>query len=352
MSKPDSANVFQPLRLGRRTLILGTAGAVATLLLPVLSGCAAPTAQTQTPEPLQTLRVKAFPGAQGLALFTALDEGFFARQHLHVQLEYTANSTQLREELAAGAIDIAHAAVDNAVALHEAGTPIVIVMGGDNSMNELFVQPDITSFANLRGKTLIVDSPHTAYALQARQILKDHGLSEGEYVIKPVGGTAQRFQAMLSERSNSASMLHLPFSIQAHEKGLRSLGRVSDLLGPYQASGVFTRRDWANTHPDALERYLTALIQALRWARAPENRQASIQRLSEHLKLTPNMAEQAYALLMDPNDGLAVDGRFDRPGFARLLQIRADLSGAWNGAPPPQERFVDLRWYQGALAKL
>jgi tRNA nucleotidyltransferase (CCA-adding enzyme) len=34
-----------------------------------------------------------------------------------------------------------------------AGKDAVIVMGGDSSMNELFVQPDVASLADLRGRT-------------------------------------------------------------------------------------------------------------------------------------------------------------------------------------------------------
>jgi hypothetical protein len=33
------------------------------------------------------------------------------------------------------------------------------------------------------------------------------------------------------------------------QKGLRSLGRVSELLGPYQGSAVFVMRPWAQAHP-------------------------------------------------------------------------------------------------------
>ena len=48
---------------------------------------------------------------------------------------------------------------------------VVIVTGGDSGMNEFFVQPEVKSFADLRGRTLVVDAPDTAYALQAKKIL-------------------------------------------------------------------------------------------------------------------------------------------------------------------------------------
>ena len=173
----------------RRALLQHTLAA--SLAAPML-------ARASTPE---RVRVKVFPGAQNLALFVAQEQGLFKAQGVEVDLQFTQNSTELRTGLAAGAFDIAHAAVDNAVAMREtAGADIAIVMGGDSSMNEFFVQPEITEVAQLRGRTLIVDAPNTAYALQARKVLLKAGLKRGDYEIKIVGGTFQRVGAMRMAR--------------------------------------------------------------------------------------------------------------------------------------------------------
>ncbi len=101
-------------------------------------------------------------------------------------MQFTQNSQALRSGLAAGDFDIAHAAVDNAVAMRES-----------------------TGAAQLRGQTPIVDAPNTAYALQAKQVLLDAGRK--------------------ADRSNTVSTLNPPFSFQARDAGLRSLGRNVDL---------------------------------------------------------------------------------------------------------------------------
>jgi ABC-type nitrate/sulfonate/bicarbonate transport system substrate-binding protein len=334
----------EPLRSGprRRSFVVGIGvGAAAAL-----AGCAA---TVPTPPATERLRVKVFPGAQNLALFAGIGQGIFARHGLDVDLQFTQNSVELRDGLAQGAFDIAHAAVDNAVAMREAGREVVIVSGGDNSMNELFVQPGIASVADLRGKTLVVDAPNTAYALQAKKILKNAGVQPGEYSVKEVGGTFQRIKAMQEDRNNSASTLNPPFSLQALQSGLRSLGRVSDLLGPYQASGAFVMRPWAQAHGALLERYLAAWIESTRWALAPANREGAIALLMQRLQIAQPLALATYAALTDPRNGLAPDGAFDPQGFATLLAIRAEMEGQWGGLPPAQERFVDLQWYRRAL---
>ena len=69
-----------------------------------------------------------------------------------------------------------HGAVDNAVAMAEvAKADIAVVNGGDNGWNQLIVQPEIGAVADLRGKTVIVDAPNTAYALQLYELLARTG---------------------------------------------------------------------------------------------------------------------------------------------------------------------------------
>src|SRR5207247_1745525 len=112
------------------------------------------------------------PGAQALPVMAAASQGIFERHGRKVEVLLTVTSQEQRDGLAAGDFQIAQAAVDNAVAMVElARHDVVIVTGGDSSMNELFVQPDIGSYADLKGHTLLVDAPNTAYALQVKKIL-------------------------------------------------------------------------------------------------------------------------------------------------------------------------------------
>jgi ABC-type nitrate/sulfonate/bicarbonate transport system substrate-binding protein len=321
-------------------------GALALTPIALATGCAS----TAPPTPAK-LRVKVFPGAQNLPLYAALGQGQFARRGLEVELLFTLNSVELRDDLARGAVQIVHTAVDNAVAMREvAGHDIVIFMGGDDSFNELFVQPDIASVEQLRGKTLAVDAPDTAYALQARKILLDRGLKPGDYRLNVVGGTFQRIKAMQDDRSNTASMLNPPFSLQAKDAGLKSLGSVSQLIGPYQASGGFAMRAWAHASGEVLERYIAAYVEALRWSVDPANREACVAMLMERLKLARSLAERTYAVVVDPLHGFARDARFDDAGFANVLKLRAELEG--RGTVLRADRYVDLSWYDKAMRRL
>jgi ABC-type nitrate/sulfonate/bicarbonate transport system substrate-binding protein len=301
-----------------------------------------------------TLKAKAFPGATALPLIVGVTHGFFEKHGLRVEPLFTQSSQEQRDDLASGAVQIAHTAVDNAVAMLErAKHDVVIVGGGDSSMNEFFVQPDVRSFADIRGRTLVVDSPNTAYALQARKILLMNGLKAGvDYKMHSAGNTGLRYRAMRENTEYAAAMLGPPISATAPSAGFRSLGRAVDLLGAYQAGGVVALRGWAQANADALERYLAGLIEATRWTVAPQNRAAGAKLLTERFKLEPKVAELTMEWLADPRFGLAPDARIDLEGLRNVLALRAELEGDWGGKPPAPEKYLDLHYYDNALKRV
>ena len=298
-----------------------------------------------------TVRVNSFPNAKALPLHAGVAKGIFARHGLVLRLSFTENSTRQREGLAAGEFDLVHAAVDNAVAMAEtAKKDVVIVTGGDSGMNEFFVQAYIASFADLRGRKLVVDAPNTAYAIQAKKILLKHGLKDGtDYTVVPVGRGELRLKAMAENRDYAAAILNLPFTIQAEQLGMKSLGSTVDMLGPYQANGAFALRAWVESNGPLLERYIAAYVESLRWVRRPENRAECAAILMEKLKVSREVAERTYTLLVDPARGFTPDAQFDMEGFRNLLALRAEIEG---GAAPRPEKYLDLSYYRRAIAGL
>jgi ABC-type nitrate/sulfonate/bicarbonate transport system substrate-binding protein len=300
------------------------------------------------------LVVNAFPNAKALPLHAGLAKGIFARHGLALTLQLTENSRSQRDGLAEGKFQVGQAALDNAVAMIEVGKhDVVIVSGGDSGMNEFFVQPEIGSFADLEGRTIIVDAPDTAYALQAKKILLKYGLKEGaDYTVKPVGAGVYRFKAMIEDKSNAGGILNLPFTVQAEERGLKSLGRTTDLLGPYQAAGGFVMRAWARANGPMLERYLAAYVEALRFVRHPANKAENVALLKEKLKLSDGAAGRTYELLLDPNFGFTPDAKFDWQGFRNMLALRAEIERRGDGEIAAPERYVDLGYYERAMKGL
>jgi len=302
----------------------------------------------------ELIRVNVFPGVQTLPLFAGSAKGFFAKHGLEVELQFTLNSQTQRDGLAQGLFEIAHAAVDNAVAMVEiAGAQVVIVMGGDSSMNELLVQPYVRSVADLRGKTVIVDALNTAYALQLKKILLMNGLlAERDYALVSVGGTDRRFDALRANKGYAASMLFPPYSILAQREGLRSFGLAVHFIGPYLGTGAFIMRQWAEPNAEILESYIQAYVEALRWVLAPAHKNEVVNLLGREMKLPADIAAESYECVVDPLAGLAPDARFDLKGFKNVLALRAETESQWRAEVSAPEKYYDLAYYERALAKL
>ena len=303
------------------------------------------------PEP--RVRTRVFPGPQNIALFVAEAKGFFGRRGVHAEIGITASSDEQRTGLAAAEIEIVHAAVDNAVHLVEAaGEEVVIVSGGSNGMNDLMVRPEIHSYADLRGKTVVVDAPDTAYAFQLYAMLAMNGLGKGDYAILPAGGATQRLKAMHASANHAAAMLNPPWNFVAEREGYRSLGPAVAAIGRYQADGAFVRRSWAERNSDTLVCYLRAVLDGLRWAFDPGNRAEAVAFLANRLHIDADIAARSVEAAVGPAQGLAVDAKFDLLGFDNMLKIRDRIAGTWGGRIPAPGRYLDLSYYERALATL
>jgi ABC-type nitrate/sulfonate/bicarbonate transport system substrate-binding protein len=315
----------------------------------VLCSSALASAQTPSPQKIKVLTLLGRP----LQVVVAESHGLLAKYGIEVETENLPNSEVLRTNLAAGKGDLAYLAVDNAVAMVEvAHQDVIIVMGGEGSQNELIAQPEIKSIKDLRGKTLIVDAPNTAYALQMKKILLLNGMQAGrDYEIKPFGATPQRLIAMREHKENAGSMLGPPSSIVAKHEGFVSLGAVQELIGPYQAAGYFTQRAWAKNHSDILENYLAAITEAQRWLMAPANKQQVIGLMMKESHLAPEVAAETYELTMTRPGGYEKDAALDLDGFRNVLKLRAEVEGQWSGHPPPPEKYYDSSYYAAALLK-
>ena len=296
------------------------------------------------------MNVMAFPGTQTLPLFAAQARGFFARRGLAVDLVPAPNSEEQRKGLADGRYPIVHGAADQCVALVEASkVDAIVVAGGDNGFNHLFVQPEIARIADLRGRTLVADVANTGWSFVLYEILKQHGLGRGNYMIQEAGAPFRRFRAMRDDKTMAAAILNPPYAIHARRAGLKDMGPVVGTIGPYLGTVPYVLRGWAEANADTLTAYLAACIEGLRWVLDPANKAEAVRLAAKRLNLPADIAAEMVAAATDPVFGLAKDAAFDLEGFKTVLRLRADFEGR-TAAPP--ERYFDLSFHRRALAGL
>ncbi len=289
-----------------------------------------------------------FPGTQTLPIFAALAQGLFAARGLAVDLKFAPNSEEQRRGLAGGRYQIVHGAADQAVALVEAAkVDAVIVAGGDNGFNRLFVQPEIEDLAELRGRTLVADVADTGWSFTLYKLLQRHGLQRTDYAIKEVGAPFRRFEAMVQDRALGAAILNPPFAIHAERAGLRDMGAIVDAIGPYQGTVPYVLRAWAAANAGTLVAYLLACIEGLRWCLDPANCAALAALCEAKLGVAPDIAARIAEVATDPIHGLAKDAAFDLEGFRTVLKLRAEFTGGRLAEP---DIYFDLSYHRRALA--
>jgi ABC-type nitrate/sulfonate/bicarbonate transport system substrate-binding protein len=294
------------------------------------------------------LTVMVFPGTQTLPLFAAQANGYFARRGLAVELLPAPNSEEQRRGLAAGRYPIVHGAADQCVALVEAaGVDAMIVAGGDNGFNHLFVQPDVVSLADLRGRTLVADVANTGWSFVLYDILQRHGLERDDYTIHEAGAPFRRFEAMRDDKTMAAAILNPPYAMHARRAGLKDMGPVVDAIGPYLGTVPYVLRVWAASNTDVLAAYLAAMIEGLRWVIDPANQTLVERLITDRLKVPADIAAEIRAVACDPARGLAEDAAFDLAGLRTVLELRARFEGR---PAVPADRLFDLTFHQRALA--
>ena len=266
---------------------------------------------------------------------------------LSIEIQVTPNSQAQRDGLVKGSFEIAQAGVDNALALVDvAKADVVIVSGGSTGLNEIIVRPEIKSYADIRGKTVVVDAPNTAFALILYKMLDLNGIKRGEYEVYPAGACSFRLNAMRADTNRVAAMMNPPCSTIAKRDGFPSFGMGTDVIGAYLADGHWVLRSWAKANADTLVKYLQTIIEGYRWGADPANRAEVVAVMAKHLKITDDLAAYAVELEVGPNGGLAKDASFDMVGFRNTLKLRAELEGGDSNADP--SKYIDLSYYQRA----
>ena len=304
------------------------------------------------------IRLVVFPSGSNWPIWIAQEKGFFARHGVSVEVTDTPNSTFQMSGLIEGRFDLAVTAMDNVVAYVEGqgearGVPrspdLVAFMGGNDGFLRLISVPDIRSLADLRGRELSVDALTTGFAFVLRKLLERGGVREDEVSFVRVGGTQQRFDALM-ERRQAATLVTAPLDAVATLRGFHVLANPINLLGAYQGSISAGRREWLRSNPARAIAYIRGTLDALDWLYDPGNKAEAVTMLRRNLPaLTPELAEASYRVMVRDGTGFARRAELDLPGVRTVLGLRSQYAGTGRELTDAGKYF-DLAWYQQATA--
>src|SRR4051812_39670836 len=311
-------------KIRRRGVLAAASGAA----LASLAGCAA--TPPLTPQPISVI---SFGGGFNLPLWAAREQGFFTRHGLLADLQVTPDSKNVFNGLMEGRYQVAITAFDNIVAYQEGQgelkfdppSDFFAFMGSDDGFLSLVATPEIKTVAQLKGKTVSVDAMSNGFSFALREMLARNGVAESDVKWARAGGTDRRFAALM-EGQHDATMLRAPFDLQAKNRGFNQLATAREVIGPYMGICGAARRSWAREHPAEVVGFIRAYRDAIRWLQEPANRPAAQGLLLANVPgMTPQIAEQSCALMLDVHSGFFRDVRMDPQAVQAVLALRSKL---------------------------
>jgi NitT/TauT family transport system ATP-binding protein/nitrate/nitrite transport system substrate-binding protein len=323
------------------------------------------------------IRLGFIPLLDCAVLAVAQTEGFFVEEGLAVQLQPEPSWANIRDKLAAGLIDGAHALAPLVLAsrlglgappadliapmaLNRGGAAITISTALDAAIAA--TPGGLKAVAAARGAadplTFGVVFPFSLHSHLLRHWLRRQGVQAGRDVRVIVAPPPQMAQRLIAGELDGISV-GAPWNLLAIESGAGAAAATAAQAFPRAIDKVFAvRSDWAQAHDETLQALLRALIRAAHWADAPDHRaalatllagsaylgqpQALIHRALDRADIRfagavadgPDLglleADDARWLLASIGEGEALDGAADSlaEGMARpdlYLQARSSL---------------------------
>jgi NitT/TauT family transport system substrate-binding protein len=232
------------------------------------------------------------PGLSTLPLEIAARKGFFRDEGFEA-LTITMRTNIAMNALLTRGVDYATPSTSSIKAA-TAGLPvklIAVLLGRPDYF--LTVKRDVSSVKDLKGKRIAIGSFGAAADLALRAVAKQDGLDPDRDLVRlQMGGAAARYAALISG-SVDATILTLPYNLQAEKAGFKDLLWLGEKL-ELPLSGLAVRDETIQKNPKQVIAVVRAVFRAM--AFAGNNPEETRKMLVHWLKLEPDVAARSYEL--------------------------------------------------------
>jgi NitT/TauT family transport system substrate-binding protein len=208
--------------------------------------------------------VAAYPQASGVftPLFVASESGFFKKYGLHVKLQQL-NPQLSVQSVISGSADMSVAAGDLVNASLQ-GAKIKLV---GSSMSQLVFQlwaaKEITSVAQLKGKTLAGSTPRSVLEIATREVLKRQGLNfDVDYKLIYMQSVPAILTAISSGKA-AAGALSAPTTLKAKDAGLNMLVDIAKANVPGLPLAYGFTDQFIKQNPNTISAFLKGMAEGV-----------------------------------------------------------------------------------------
>src|SRR6266545_665668 len=204
-------------------------------------------------------------GTTSLPLFVAFEAGYFAKRGLNVSVNQVG-ATVTVQGVISGTIDIYQGGTA-AIAANLAGADIIYVAAAvDRNSLILFGQKGITSFENLRGKSIATTFPGAFGEIAVRMTARKHGMEVGKDIkLLYHRSPPEALSTFLTGNSDGliisppqtelAKQQGYPVIIDYYKEGLK-------IVGP----GTAVTREFSQKYPNTVKAFLMSYLDGLKRA--------------------------------------------------------------------------------------
>ena len=228
-------------------------------------------------------------------LWFAKETKLFEKRGLDVRLVGMGTGSVSLRALIANDLEIASLSASGLVQAALQGADTIILSAAlDGFVFKVFGAPDMTSPAQLKGKTLGVSRYGATSDFAIRLALKKWGLNpERDLSILQIGTTQDTLRAMQTKRLD-AGVLSGTASLMARKAGFRELGDLADLGLHYPMAPIGTTKSYVQKNEGLVKEFMLAYIEAIRDFK--RNKEAALKVLKKYTRNDdPEVLEDSYS---------------------------------------------------------
>ena len=246
-----------------------------------------------SPSSLKAERITIATPSRGLFEFpvvVAMRKGFFKAEGLDVDKIQMQPAIGVKA-LISGDVDYL-LAWGSALRAAVTGVPIKAVVGiAGRPLHVLIARPDIKTPKDLKGRVIGVDSVAGTVDYLARVAVRHFGFEPEKDVKIIVTGESPTRLAALHAGSIDATPIDVAFAVKAEDEGFRRLVYLGDLI-ELPLSGIAVMDQKLQSQRDQVRKVVRATVRGTRYFK--QNRNDTVQMLSDYLRITPAQAAKAY----------------------------------------------------------
>ncbi len=267
------------------TVTTTSTSTVTTTITPAVTTTSTTTTST-TPITSAALTVGILPTADAIPFFVALHNGYFAQQGLNITVKYMAGGAVIAPAVEQGSIQLGEGTPITLMASHEQGfdfkivapmsatiypngsQPTTYVPGVSTHILGVLASSNITSWKDLAGKTVAVNTLGTFTQAALIQALKDNGVDPS--TVNIVAVSPPNWLSSLEQKRVDAIDFFEPFATElviANQTAptvgaFRILGDIAN-VGNVMQAGFFSTSTWINSNPSTVTSFVKALDQGV-----------------------------------------------------------------------------------------